>query len=607
LFARIIGKFNDVQLRNKLILSFVVVVFVPVMIVGLILTNELKKMALEDALEQTATNVERVRRLTLEKLRVPMDISNRLLFDDRLKVVASRHYQSVYEVVKAYYDYPDLKNYINYNEEVASIRFYTNNPTLLNNWEFFPVTDDIRQSAWYQSAVRARGVIGWYYIEDETKYNRKYLSLVRRIDLNDYQEHGVHYGVLVISIDDYQLNAILSQEPFETVIADMENNIIAATRKELVGRKLNETYETGLADLPSGTYEMDVNGVRSKVIVDDLLTETSTNGLKIVSIFAIDSIMKDANRFIRLGAFVIAASILVAIILIYGFSYFLSNRILRLSKKIGSVARGNLDTTIDVDGKDEIGILARQFQYMIRSIGELLEEVHRSNEQKRALEARQNEIRLKMMASQIHPHFLFNALEAVRMKAHMKGEAEIADVVKMIGRLMRKMLESGADRVPLRDELETVRCYLEIQKFRQGDRLSYEIEVEPGLENVAVLPLSIQPLVENAVIHGIEKKEGGAGWVRVRCTSREGGGVRVEVADNGAGMPTDRLARVLEGLDNPEEEGHRIGMRNVHQRLRFTYGEGYGLTVISRPGQGTTVSFELPEGGNGVVQRADRG
>jgi two-component system sensor histidine kinase YesM len=272
-----------------------------------------------------------------------------------------------------------------------------------------------------------------------------------------------------------------------------------------------------------------------------------------------------------------------------------------LSKKIGSVARGNLDTTIDVDGKDGIGILARQFQYMIRSIGELLEEVHRSNEQKRALEKRQNEIRLKMMASQIHPHFLFNALEAVRMKAHMKGEAEIADIVKMIGRLMRKMLESGADRVPLRDELETVRCYLEIQKFRQGDRLSYEISVEPGLENVAVLPLSIQPLVENAVIHGIEKKEGGAGWVRVRCLSREDGGVRIEVADNGAGMSAERLARVTEGLDNPEEEGHRIGMRNVHQRLRFTYGEGFGLAVASLPGQGTTVSFDLPEGGNGVV------
>ncbi len=606
MLARIIGKLNDVQLRNKLILSFVVVVFVPVMFVGLILTNELKKMALEDALEQTATNVERVRRLTLEKLRVPMDISNRLLFDNRLKMVAGRRYQSVYEVVKAYYDYPDLRNYVNYNEEVASIRFYTNNPTLLNNWEFFPVTDDIRRSGWYHSAVRARGVVGWYYIEDETKYNRKYLSLVRRIDLNDYQEHGVRYGVLVISIDDYQLNAILSQEPFETVIADMENNIIAATRRELVGRKLSETYEAGLADLTSGTYELDVNGVRSKVIVDDLLTETSTNGLKIVSIFAIDTIMKDANRFIRLGAFVIAASILVAVVLIYGFSYFLSNRILRLSKKIGSVARGNLDTTIDVDGKDEIGILARQFQYMIRSIGELLEEVHRSNEQKRALEARQNEIRLKMMASQIHPHFLFNALEAVRMKAHMKGEAEIADVVKMIGRLMRKMLESGADRVPLRDELETVRCYLEIQKFRQGDRLSYEIEVEPGLEDVAVLPLSIQPLVENAVIHGIEKKEGGNGWVRVRCTSRAGN-VRVEVADNGAGMSAERLARVVSGLDNPEEEGHRIGMRNVHQRLRFTCGEGCGLTVDSRPGQGTVVRFELPQGGNRGVQRAHRG
>ena len=130
--------------------------------------------------------------------------------------------------------------------------------------------------------------------------------------------------------------------------------------------------------------------------------------------------------------------------------------------------------------------------YAIRSYYE-------KTEQNNALELAQREIKLKMMASQINPHFLFNALESIRMNAHMKGDKEIANVVRLLGKLMRKNLEVGREQTPLKEEIEMVRSYLEIQKFRYEDRLSFEVKVDPAASNMMIPPLVIQPLVENVI------------------------------------------------------------------------------------------------------------
>ena len=153
--------------------------------------------------------------------------------------------------------------------------------------------------------------------------------------------------------------------------------------------------------------------------------------------------------------------------------------------------------------------------------------------QKVELESKQNQIKFKMMASQINPHFLFNALESIRMKAHMKGQSEISNVVRLLGKTMRKNLEAGQRNVTLHNEMDMVRCYLDIQKFRHEDRLKYELLIDPSAEQMPILPLIIQPLVENAVIHGLENREEG-GIVRIKAELLDDQ-VHVEVIDNGLG------------------------------------------------------------------------
>ncbi|MNE66280.1 Sensor histidine kinase YpdA [compost metagenome] len=179
------------------------------------------------------------------------------------------------------------------------------------------------------------------------------------------------------------------------------------------------------------------------------------------------------------------------------------------------------------------------------------------------------------------------------MNAHLKGEKEIANIVRLLGKLMRKNLEVGRERAPLKEEIEMIRSYLEIQKFRYEDRLMYEINFDAKAAEVLIPPLIIQPLVENSVVHGLENKEGTVHvYVSVMMQENE---IQVNVSDDGVGMSSQRLAEIMEVITKAEEEQRsRIGMRNVHQRLVLYYGEKHGLKIASEEGRGTEISFSIP-------------
>jgi len=602
MLSNFIQLMNDMKIRNKLILSFVVVVFVPVAIVGIFLTGELRKFAFDNALEQAYQNVDRVKKRSTEVINVADDLSYRLSYDERLRNLANRQYESVYDVFVAYREYPDLQQAIRMYKEISNIRFYSDNPTMLNNWEFLYPKDEIRSTEWYRRAEDDIGVIYWDYIEDE-RDQKVYLSLIKGVDLGSKDNRGV----LVINVNTGMLNTILSQEAFDTIIVDSSNNIVAANRPELYGKTLAEIEDaSGVVYHASGSYESVIHDEASKVLIEPLNTESGVNGLRIISIFSIDSIVADANRISKLAMTVIIISLLLAVLLIYSFSSLISNRLLRLSKHITKVGTGNLGVAMEIDGKDEIGQLSRQFNSMVGNVNDLMNEVQESNEQKRLMEQKQNEIKFKMMASQINPHFLFNALESIRMEAHLKGETEIARIVRLLGKMMRSNLEVGSGKTTIKDEIEMVQCYLDIQKFRYEDRLKYELQVDPEANRVRIPPLIIQPLVENAVIHGMDHKEEGTS-IRVRVTASEGK-LHVMTEDNGAGISLDRLQLIYGYLnDTDEKDGGRIGLRNVHVRLQLTYGPEAGLIIYSEPGIGTRIEFSIPTGGERDDESVDRG
>lgn len=581
---------NNMKLKHKLLISYIFVVMIPVLIVGAAVTGYFRNQAMDRAIEQTTNNVEKIKTRTATMLRVPTDISDIFLLDKRLESIVSTRYPSVLDLTKAYLDYDGFREYVRQYREISGIRFYYDNPTLINNLELIPVDSEIAGAYWYRQAMSGKS-IGWFYIDDNQDIPIHKLSLVRQISFEGTRKSGV----LMIVMNQEELNRMLMQEPFETLITDDRGYVVAAKNQSLVGKTLEALdYGIDLRTQQKGTFKVTVKGQPSYLVIDTLNPDSSMNGLKFISVFTTEPIVKDANTVSLIGLAIILLVLLIALIFVYIVSFLTTNRMLRLSRHLNRLALGDLSVVSRIDGNDEIGQLSRQFNYMVESINRLMNQVVEKTAQNNALELAQREIKLKMMASQINPHFLFNALESIRMNAHLKGDKEIANVVRLLGKMMRKNLEVGRESTPLKEEMEMVRSYLEIQKFRFEDRLKFTLSIDPEAVSIRVPPLIIQPLVENAVVHGVEDNEEGV-HVEVKIEAYDGF-VHVSVRDNGRGMPPERLDEVTRFITGAEEPRQgRIGLRNVHQRLVLSYGEEHGLHIVSERGAGTEISFTIPD------------
>ncbi len=592
MLKKIIHKINNITLQRKLILSFIIVVFVPLLIVGVFLTHELRQISLNNVKEQSTSDMNRIQTRISEALLPAVYLSNQSLADEGLKDLVNREYETVFAVVDAYKNYPVFEHNIRFYNEISNIRLYTNNETMLNNWRFIPVDTEIVRHTWFQQTVEAKGMMRWEYTDHLNGRFDTNLSLTRYLNFQDDL-----YGVLVIDVNTDYLNWILSQEVLPTMIVNSDNQIVSSNKLDLIGRNLNEdTFSNKLIKGEIGIFEDTVFGESSQIMVEPIQFEYSTNQLRIVSVLPNSEIIADANRLSRLGFIIMFISSIIALILIYVFSHFITRRMLTLSKQITNVTEGNLSTEFKIAGKDEIGQLSSQFNKMTLSIQQLLKEVEAKNEEKRVLEKRQGEIKFKMLASQINPHFLFNTLETIRMKAHMRGEKDISLIVKLLGKLLRTSLEVGSSFVSLKQEMDMVKSYLDIQSFRFQERLEYELVIDETITNIQIPPLIIQPLVENAVIHGLENHAVG-GKVIVEAKN-QGEWIQINVIDNGVGFTAERRQRIIESLTSTDEE-HRIGLRNVHERIILSFQQSEGLIIESERDKGTCVSFRIPRQSEG--------
>ncbi|WP_210340748.1 cache domain-containing sensor histidine kinase [Alkalicoccobacillus gibsonii] len=579
---------NHLKLREKLMLTFIVVVLLPIILVGLLLTQELRSIALDDMMKQSKSNSERVKERTYELLKIPTFISNSLELDRELEELVTTRYTSTFDVFTRYYQYQNFQSYLYTQREIQAVRFYYDNSTLINNWEFIPVDQKIRNESWYQQAETDVGYNRWRLLPDETNNGQIFLSLVKRINFIEDQT----FGVVVITIEPSQLDSILKQESLLTFITDEEGQVISSNQPKYKGVSITDQVDHNLLWSP-GNYELSFNGEPAQVTVDLLNPMMSQSDLSIVTVTLNNQVIERANRLGLTGIFITFIGVTLAIILITIFSKMLSNRLSNLSRKIERVAAGDLTTKVDIDGTDEIGQLSDQFNEMVDNLRGMIDQVIETNRQKNQIEVNQNEMKFKMLASQINPHFLFNTLESIRMKAHIEGEKEIANVVKQLGQIIRKSLDTEGKPLPLKDEMELVRTYLDIQTFRYGDRLKYELNIAPETSHLLIQPLTIQPIVENAVYHGLEAKESGGKVVISSYLANNR--VIISVQDNGVGMTEERLEQIDAMLEEKETNGqNRIGLRNVHQRLKLMYGADAGLNIMSEQGKGTYIQFSIP-------------
>ncbi|MDG0811284.1 sensor histidine kinase [Cohnella rhizosphaerae] len=257
----------------------------------------------------------------------------------------------------------------------------------------------------------------------------------------------------------------------------------------------------------------------------------------------------------------------------------------QLIARMKKVERGDLQTNIRTDRQDEVGLLSNSFDRMLQRLNDSIQTTYE-------LHIREQQAELKALQAQIRPHFLYNTLDAINWMLIEREQYEVSEVIQALGEMLRYTIRgSESQRVPLREEVRQLANYLTIQSVRFEERLSWSIDIDAGLSELPIPKLLLQPIVENAVVHGIESRTEG-GIVRIRG-ERYGSLARIVVEDNGQGIPADRLAALLR--DDGPATGGSIGLLNVERRLKLAYGEEAGLEVESEPGSGTRVAIRLPE------------
>lgn len=585
----LLDRLSDLNTKKKLLLSYIIIVFIPVLGVGIILTTGMRNITLNQAVNEASVNVDRLEKSITDILKSPIDFSNILILDKSLKKLISSQYNSTIDVVEAYWQYSKFDEYVRLYSSIDSIMLYSVNDTLIENWRFMKTSKEISESAWYKNAINKRGKISWQYIYNP--YIKKYnLSMTRMLKTENNP-----LGVLVINMNSYYLNSIIKKEPFETFVVDEKGYVITAKNLSFIGQTIDKlNLGQDIIKKDQGIFETEFQNEISKVIVKPFYPEGSASKLKIFCIFPIDNIVSGAKRISFVGYSIITVSLLVTLIFITLFADVLSKRIKHLSGDVHEVALGNFRSLSIIKGNDEVGQLSKDLNMMAISIERLLYEVNETSLQKNQLIIKQKEIKLKMLANQINPHFLFNALESIRMKIHDIGETETADVVALLGKIMRRNLEISNELTTISEEIDIVKSYLDIQKFRYEDKINYYIDIEDDIGNYGIMPLIIQPIVENSVVHGLENMDGNG--VIIVDIKRINGFLKISVIDNGLGIDGTKLDYIQKSLNETENDSSkRIGLKNVHQRIKLYYGDDYGLKVSSEPDHGTRIDILLPE------------
>ena len=267
----------------------------------------------------------------------------------------------------------------------------------------------------------------------------------------------------------------------------------------------------------------------------------------------------------------------------------LLNRIRAVSMRMSQVRNGQLQPLPQTRIHDEIGILTESYNYMAEELNLLRTENQRAEQNRQRAE-------IAALQAQINPHFLYNTLEMINYFSMIGDTAQVEHIVILLSRFYRQCLSRKSERTTLRHETELIRTYCEIQKIRFGEKIRFEIDIPEALQDAVTPHIFLQPLVENAIYHGINQKENPEGWIRVTAEELRGE-LRIHVSDNGAGMTEERMRQLTEGMDSGADsfgQGNHIGLRNISARIIGIYGEGYGLRYSGAPGQGTTVTVVLP-------------
>ena len=492
-----------------------------------------------------------------------------------------------------------LKNLELGEQVIHSVYIYTEEGcfddfSLLRNWEF-----DFQSSVFYQKFQKEYTTKHWFYAMEDSIFqtNDMVVPCVWRFRVVGYTKDCY----LVVQYRKSELDSILEgKEHFfdEVMMVDEDGHKIAGTGDfdlRILSEKMQMSEEE---EVFSDTFEND--GKRYLAVACRMPESEWT----IWCLKSQESMFDDLRNIRRMTIGIAGGLCLLCLAVTWFLARHLTDALSRLAQRMNCVTNGDLEARFFYPYRDEVGSLAKSFNYMIGEMKRLIESQERTIEELREERDRVAEIQkqkrkaeLKALQAQINPHFLYNTLNAITWQAADQGAEEIARLSNLLGRFFRLSLRKGAETVTLREEAEHAKSYLDIQTLRYRSKIRYEIDLPEETREVVVIKLILQPLVENSIYHGIKEKQG-EGLIRIRAEKKSSEGqeiLELSVWDNGIGMEEEKTAMINAGLRagiTDRKEGY--GIYNVNERILLYYGKAYGLQYESEPGMWTKAVITNP-------------
>lgn len=589
---------SNFKITGQILSVFFVCAFLPIMLLGLFAAGQAKNQLAGQYESFVTEDGIRVRSILFDITTSIYTASETLLSGDNcMHLFASRdpmsEYGQTYRQIEA-----ALDSLIQHNAAVSSVHLYTDNPAIPDGSYITSMPAGYAGEDWHE-AIGSTHWQTWTSLSTDSRdfQDPSQLTLIRRIPIATQN----YTAYLVIRLDSNYLKNRIGENRYLILISLKDAPVLYASDHYWLQRQLPSPDGGSLSAASyCGPVSIDDKNTLSSICT---LTAYKTDSLFYIEV-ADPAAYGNIRRIVFLYLFILLLAIVAPSMIVWIFSRYLSSRITTLKTAMHQASLGDYNIIDHFQGSDELQETFQDLKQTVKLIHEKEARYYEEQLARQQLINRQQQMEFKMLASQINPHFLYNTLETIRMQALTSHNRDIARSIKLLGKSMHYVLENTTTEfTTLGRELDYIRTYLEIQKLRFGDRISFSITVQeytPPLTEFPIFPLLLQPIVENAFLHGLKDVESG-GHISIRAERAEDF-LYLSVKDNGTGMARKHLEDLLVQIHHTDSSSTSIGLHNIYQRIRLCYREQAALTMESSPGEGTTVTLKLPCGDETVYQ-----
>lgn len=454
---------------------------------------------------------------------------------------------------------------------------------------------DIESLDWYQAAMESKSgiAVSSSHVQNAIQSSYKWVITLSRALVNN--QTGEREGLFFVDLNYSAISDLCNNNSIEEkgyiFVLDAEGNIVYHPKQQLMYGGLKTENIDAIMECREDSLIIDEGG-DSKLYT---MSKSKRTGWTVVGAVYTSELLKN-NEQAQMWYLLVASILLLAVI---GISSIISREITKpirsLRDSMRKVQNGQFDTHVEVITENEIGSLGRSFNLMTSEIQALMEQNVYEQKQKQKSE-------LKALQAQINPHFLYNTLDSIIWMSEAGENDEVVEMTSALARLLRQSISNDKEEVELEKEIEYVKNYLTIQKMRYKDKLEFFIYVDPRVAHVPIIKLVLQPLVENAIYHGIKYKET-KGNLKIYARPVDGR-VEIVVADDGIGMDEDVMEHIFDE-HRKEQKRNGVGVPNVQKRLKLQYGSEYGIRYESVKGAGTKAVITIPVDGGRTDEKMD--